>query len=112
MTSWLNKLRKNFAALIDIKNHLERDNLKSIQLIEKVRAVRQLIEGLGFASPVDQQTLVSRDELMTSFVCNIVDDETFKDHNRINELFELGKNHQISEQMDSKQILIWTNLLL
>ena len=55
---------------------------------------------------------MSRDEFLTNFVCNIVDDETFKDHNRINELFELRKNHQISEQMDSKQILIWTNLLL
>ena len=71
-----------------------------------------MIEGLGFASPVDQQTAVSRDEFLTNVVCNVVDDETFKDHNRINELFELRKNHQISEQMDSKQVLIWTNLLL
>jgi hypothetical protein len=102
----------NFAALIDIKNHLERDNLKSIQLLEKVKVVRQLIEGLGFQSVVDQQTAVSRDEFLTNFVCNVVDDETFKDHNRINELFELRKNHQISEEMDSKQVLIWTNLLL
>jgi hypothetical protein len=94
-----------------VKNHEEQDNLKSAKLLKQVELLSKLVEGLGFASPVDQQTVVSREEFLTNWVCNIVDDDAFKDHQQINQLFDLRKNHQISEGMESKQILAWANAL-
>jgi hypothetical protein len=104
-------LLKNFTSLVDVKNHEEQDNLKSAKLLKQVELLSKLVEGLGFASPVDQQTVVSREEFMTNWVCNVVDDDAFKDHQQINQLFDLRKTHQISEGMESKQILAWVNAL-
>jgi len=47
---------KNFLSLIDLENYEQEDNLKCSKQAEKVALVKKLIEGLGFASPVDTST--------------------------------------------------------
>ena len=105
------KLLTNFLTLIDEKNHEVEDNLRSSKLLEQVRVVRDLLDGLGFASVLDDKT-VDRESFMTNFHCNICDDAILKNKKRINELFELSKGCGISTAMNSKQILNWSNAIL
>ena len=85
--------------------------MRSAKHLEAVELVRGLLLGLGFASPVDGR-VVEREAFATGFVCNLVDDPTFQNQKRINELFELRKSSSIHADMDTKQMLLWTNSLL
>jgi hypothetical protein len=105
-------LFRNFLSLVDLKNHVREDNLRSINLQESVGLVRELLLGLGWGSVVDQEAVMEREAFVTNFVCNIVEHESFRNQKRINELFDLRKTTKIHDNMDTKQMLIWVNSLL
>jgi hypothetical protein len=104
-------LLKNFLSLVDLKNYQKQDNLKSVKHVEKVELVHKLLGGLGFKSVMDD-AWIDQEEFLTGFMCNIVDDATFKNRKRINELWELRKQTSISNGMNKRQILTWVNSLL
>ena len=92
----------NFLALVDINNHSRDDTLKSQKLIEKVKIVNGMLEAVGFDSIVDGKTVES-ETFMMNFILNLLPNDMFSNHLRINELFGLSKISKPTEDM----ILIW-----
>lgn len=99
-----------FLGLVDIRNHKKEDNLRSAKFVEMVETVQKLITGLGFQSCVDDSK-VNRDTFVENWTSQIVNDPAFK-RKRINELWNLPKSKQITEEMVPRQILLWANVLL
>ena len=66
---------------------------------------------LGWESARDEDAIMKED-LMTRFVENVVDDPLFKRHKRLNELFDLCKSYNIHKDMTLQQVLLWCNSLL
>jgi len=99
----------NFLALVDIRNHKKEDNFRSARFVEKAETANKLIKGLGFASCVDS-TKVKRETFEENWN-NIVKDPAFKSK-RLNELWNVAKSKRINEDMTTRQILYWANLLL
>jgi len=102
----------NFLSLVDLKNFSKEDNLRSAKLQEAVGLVRELLFGLGWGSVVDVGTVMEREAFATNFVCNIVENESFRNQKRINEVFDLRKSTKIHGNMETKQILLWVNALV
>ncbi len=101
---------ENFVALIDARNHRKEDNLRSAKFMEKVKIVKKLLEGLGFDSAMGRKK-VSRDTIIENWKANIVNNEAFN-MKRINEVFNLAKKRFINEDMNTRQILPWVNMLI
>ena len=62
----------NFLGLIDLDNHRKVDTLESQRFMERVGLVRELLDGLGFASPLDHHA-VERKTFLVNFMTNIVE---------------------------------------
>ena len=101
----------NYLGLIDAKNHLAEDNLRSEKHLEKIEVVKALLERLGWSSARDEDHIV-KDDLRTSFAESVVDDPIFKRQKRLNELFDLHKAYNIHKDMTPQQVLMWCNSLL
>ena len=100
----------HFLGLVDLRNHKKEDNLRSAKFVEMVETVQKLISGLGFQSCVDDSK-VNRETFVENWTNQIVTDKAFK-RKRINEIWNLPKSKQISEDMTPRQVLLWANVLL
>ncbi len=101
---------ENFVALIDARNHRKEDNLRSAKFMEKVKIVKKLYEGLGFDSAMGRKK-VSRGTIIENWKANIVNNEAFN-MKRINEVFNLAKKRFINDDMNTRQILPWVNMVI
>ena len=86
--------------------------MKCSKQSEKVVLIKKLIEGLGFASPVDTSTYVEHETFLSNWICNVFDDPDFHKHKRMNELFDLNKSCEIRKNMTPKRILNWINRVI
>ena len=100
----------NLLSLIDIQNHHEEDNLRSAQLVERARTIDELLSRLGFSSVVDRGK-IDKDTFMEKWRTRIVGEPEFQSE-RLNEIFNLTKNHTIRADMTASLILWWANVLL
>jgi hypothetical protein len=104
-------LFRNFLSLIDMRNYIKQDNLSSAKHVERVGLMQKLLEGLGFASPMDAREK-DFEEFLTSFRTNICEEPLFQNKKRINELWELRKSTTVNKEMDARQVLTWVNSLM
>jgi hypothetical protein len=101
----------NFLSLIDMRNYIKQDNLSSAKHVEKVGLMQKLLEGLGFASPMDAREKDFQ-EFLTRFRTNICEEPLFQNKKRINELWDLRKSTTINKEMKDRQVLDWVNSLM
>ena len=101
----------NYLGLIDAKNHLAEDNLKSKKHLEKIEIVQVLLERLGWASGRDMDRL-EKEDVRASFVESVVDDPLDKRQKFLNELFDLRKSYNVHKDMTLQQVLMWCHSLL
>jgi len=73
----------NFLSLIDMRNYIKQDNLSSAKHVERVGLMQKLLEGLGFASPMDAREK-DLEGLLTGFRTKICEDPLFQNKKRIN----------------------------
>ena len=101
----------NLLVLVDINNHFRDDTLKSQKLIEKVDIMNGILDALGFDSIVDDKPVES-ETFMMNFLLNVLRNDRFSNHLRINELFGLNKRSRPSSDMTLIRMVNWINKLL
>jgi hypothetical protein len=101
----------NFLSLIDERNHLKEDNLRSAKFLERAGTVKSLLAGLGFDGAMGWNRKVSRDDLQKGWVENVAEKPEFQSK-RINELWDLPKSSKIDKDMSIRQVMGWANKLL
>jgi hypothetical protein len=101
----------NFLCLIDERNHVKEDNLRSAKFLEQAGTVKKLLKALGFDGAMDWRKKISRETFLKRWAENVVEVPEFQSK-RINELWNLAKSRRIEKDMSMRQIMPWVNNLL